>query len=155
VIAAEDAARAYRIRRGDRPNQWPVILVLPQDRLARERPLILATDAFVLTERIDDLLPRIIALSAHRLSVMPAKPAEGSIDIDPRFLRIQRLSARDRAILAELSRGSDNETIADRLAISRSMTKTSVRRVLGVLGVPNRTLAAVFAAAAGFGRAGR
>jgi len=101
MIASVDAARAYRRQRGHLANQWPVIVVLPQAQLMREQPLILATEAFVLTERINDLLPSIIALSADRLSVMPRHEAMRWSEADLPFLRIQQLSAGDGAILAE------------------------------------------------------
>ena len=52
------------------------------------------------------------------------------------------LSAREREILAGLSRGSTNHEIAERLAISLYTVKNHVKRIFKKIGVSNRTQAA-------------
>ncbi len=68
-------------------------------------------------------------LAAFRLQDLPAAEA-----ID--------LSAREREILAGLSRGSTNQEIAESLGISLFTVKNHVKRILKKLGVSNRTQAA-------------
>jgi len=133
---------------------YPVVLVVREDDLFRDRKAIAAADAFVLAERLDSL-PSVIVLSAHRLSVMPKERAGRPLEIDERLRMLPQLSARDRAVLAELAKGSDNGAIASRLAISQSAAKACVRRVIGLLGFRSRAEAGVFAAALDLAGAGR
>ena len=53
-----------------------------------------------------------------------------------------RLSAREREILASLSRGSTNHDIAEALAISLFTVKNHLKRIFRKIGVSNRTQAA-------------
>lgn len=74
-------------------------------------------------------------LAAVRLQGLPAAEAialPSALD----------LSAREREILASLSRGSTNHDIAEGLAISLFTVKNHVKRILKKLGVSNRTQAA-------------
>jgi DNA-binding CsgD family transcriptional regulator len=134
---------------------YRVVLVIGADDLSRERTALASCDSFVVAERIAALLPSIIVLSAHRLSVMPDERTGGPLKVDRRLLMLPRLSKRDRAVLAELAVGSDNGAIAGRLDISEAMAKVCVRRVITLFGFRNRTDAAVFAAALDLGGASR
>jgi DNA-binding NarL/FixJ family response regulator len=58
----------------------------------------------------------------------------------------ERLSDREREILALMAAGHDNRTIAETLFISPHTVKGHVSTILSSLGVANRTLAAVYAA---------
>jgi hypothetical protein len=69
VVATPHAFRA-RQRRGGRRSRIPVILVVREGSLVRERAALSAADSFVLAERLATL-PSIVVLSAHRLAVMP------------------------------------------------------------------------------------
>lgn len=74
-------------------------------------------------------------LAAYRLDDLPAADAIAM----PRGLE---LSAREREILASLSRGSTNNDIAESLAISLFTVKNHVKRIFRKIGVSNRTQAA-------------
>lgn len=74
-------------------------------------------------------------LAAFRLEDLPAAEAIAV----PRALE---LSAREREILASLSRGSTNLDIAEALAISLFTVKNHVKRIFRKIGVSNRTQAA-------------
>lgn len=74
-------------------------------------------------------------LAAFRLEDLPAAEAVAV----PRALE---LSAREREILASLSRGSTNHDIAESLAISLFTVKNHVKRIFRKIGVSNRTQAA-------------
>jgi two-component system, NarL family, response regulator LiaR len=56
-----------------------------------------------------------------------------------------RLSARERDVLAELSRGRSNREIARALTVSEKTVKAHVSAVLAKLGVQDRTQAALIA----------
>jgi transcriptional regulator EpsA len=74
-------------------------------------------------------------LAAFRLDDLPVAQAIAL----PRALE---LSAREREILAGLSRGSTNHDIAEALAISLFTVKNHVKRIFRKIGVSNRTQAA-------------
>jgi DNA-binding NarL/FixJ family response regulator len=58
--------------------------------------------------------------------------------------RVSRLTPREREVLALLSEGGDNDTIAAALVISPETARTHVQNVLGKLGVHSRLEAAAF-----------
>lgn len=58
----------------------------------------------------------------------------------------EQLSGREREILALMTDGHDNRTIAETLFISPHTVKGHVSTILSTLGVANRTQAAVYAA---------
>jgi transcriptional regulator EpsA len=74
-------------------------------------------------------------LASFRLDDLPAADAIAM----PRALE---LSAREREILASLSRGSTNHDIAEALAISLFTVKNHLKRIFRKIGVSNRTQAA-------------
>jgi transcriptional regulator EpsA len=74
-------------------------------------------------------------LAAFRREDLPA----AEVIALPRALE---LSAREREILASLSRGSTNRDIAESLAISLFTVKNHMKRIFRKLGVSNRTQAA-------------
>ena len=63
----------------------------------------------------------------------------------------EQLSGREREILALMTAGQDNRTIAETLFISPHTVKGHVSTILSTLGVANRTQAAVYAARHGLG----
>jgi RNA polymerase sigma factor (sigma-70 family) len=63
----------------------------------------------------------------------------------PAFLALERLTPREREVLASLADGSTNKEIALRLGISPGTVKTHVERLIGKLGVRDRTQAAILA----------
>lgn len=69
IVATPHAFRA-RQRHGRRRSRTPVILVVREGALVRERAALSAADSLVLAERLKTL-PSIVVLSAHRLAVMP------------------------------------------------------------------------------------
>ena len=67
----------------------------------------------------------------------------------------ERLTAREREVLALIALGRSNKRIALELGIAEKTVKTHVGHLLAKLGVPDRTQAALLAVREGIGEAGR
>jgi DNA-binding NarL/FixJ family response regulator len=177
VGEAGDGEAAIREAERLRPDVLLVDLVMPRldgiqtMRLLRERAP--ETRAIVLTSFLDDerLLPAMRAGAAGYLlkNVQPQEPARavraavaGEALIDPtvaarlvqtlesgRDEQAERLTRREREVLALIGRGFANKRIALELDIAEKTVKTHVSHVLAKLGVTDRTQAALYAVRAG------
>lgn len=84
-------------------------------------------------------------LVAHLQGGMPQKPADPPSDLD-------KLTPREKEILACLARGESNKVIARTLDVAESTVKIHVQNILKKLNLSSRVQAAVFAV--GHGMAG-
>ena len=66
-------------------------------------------------------------------------------DRSPVFAALERLTPREREVLDALASGGTNKEIALALGITPGTVKTHVERLIGKLGVRDRTQAAVIA----------
>lgn len=81
--------------------------------------------------------------NAHRLlTERSLQPDQDEVAVDPRF---ERLTRRQSRVLGLLGDGRSNREIAEELSISEGTVKLHVAAVLRVLGVSNRTEAALLA----------
>lgn len=64
---------------------------------------------------------------------------------------LDELTEREREVLALVGRGEANKAIARTLGISERTARTHVSNILGKLGLPSRTQAALFAVREGLG----
>jgi DNA-binding NarL/FixJ family response regulator len=103
-------------------------------------------DAIRAVHRGDPMLaPEAAAAVMAKVADGPAKPADPTApnpDLD-------RLTAREREVLAALGRGLSNRQLADELFISEKTVKTHVSSVLSKLRLTDRTQAALYAVRAG------
>jgi DNA-binding NarL/FixJ family response regulator len=163
-----------------RPDVVLMDLVMPRlggveaMRALRER--VPGTRVIVLTSFIDDehLLPAMRAGAAGYLlkNVQPQELARairtadaGEALIDPavaarlvealaegeRDDRYERLTPREREVLALIGRGFSNKRIALELGVAEKTAKTHVSNLLGKLGLADRTQAALYASRIGRG----
>ena len=63
---------------------------------------------------------------------------------DEALTALDRLTRREREILALLAQGADNQSIAQELVISPETARTHIQKILGKLGVHSRLEAAAF-----------
>jgi two-component system, NarL family, response regulator LiaR len=178
VGEAADGAEAIREAERLRPDVVLIDLLMPKldgaaamRELRRRQP---ATRAIVLTSFADDerLLPAIEAGASGYL-LKHAEPQEvvrairaahaGEALLDPsvaaRLVEAiaqpageqprERLTPREREVLALIARGMSNKLIARELGIAEKTVKTHVGHLLAKLGVTDRTQAALYAVRAG------
>jgi len=178
VAEAADGREAVRTAAELRPDVILMDLVMPRlDGVAAMRELrrrLPSSRVIVLTSFAEDdrLLPAIQAGAAGYLlkDVEPRELARairaahaGEALLDPAVAaRLvdaiaqppgesppDRLTARERQVLALIGRGLSNKLIARELGISEKTVKTHVGHVLAKLGVSDRTQAALHAVRAG------
>ena len=95
----------------------------------------------------EELLGAISQVCAGSLAFPPElmRRVVSSPERSPGFALLERLSPREREVLEALADGGTNKEIAIRLGISPGTVKTHVERLIGKLGVRDRTQAAILA----------
>jgi DNA-binding NarL/FixJ family response regulator len=79
-------------------------------------------------------------------SPLSSKAARHLVESRPRSAPLDRLTGREREILAMLAEGSPNKVIAQRLSIAEKTVKNHVSSILQALEVADRTQAALLMA---------
>jgi DNA-binding NarL/FixJ family response regulator len=101
------------------------------------------TDAIRAVQRGEPMLsPEAAALVMARVAGGAAAPPSDHPDLD-------RLTAREREVLAGLGRGLSNRALAEELFVSEKTVKTHVSSLLAKLRLVDRTQAALFAVRVG------
>ncbi len=173
TVAGEcaDGSSALRAIGALRPDVVLLDLVMPGldglsvlQALGGGGPAVIVLTSFLAEERVLDAvragassyLPKTTAVD-RVVEAVRAAAAGGSV-LDPgiaallvRRLReddpdgpLRALSARERDVLAELSRGRSNREIARNLGLGDQTVKTHVSSILAKLGLQDRTQAAIF-----------
>ncbi|ANK12671.1 response regulator [Erythrobacter neustonensis] len=95
----------------------------------------------------EELLGAIDLVTAGGIAYPPAlmRRAVVAADRSPVFAALERLTPREREVLDALASGGTNKEIALALGITPGTVKTHVERLIGKLGVRDRTQAAVIA----------
>lgn len=108
-----------------------------------------ATGYVLKDARVDDLVAAIEDVLAGRpvfpMDLVTQALASPVRSVDTDTARLARLTVREREILDLVASGATNKTIARALGISPGTVKVHVERVIGKLGVTDRTQAAVLA----------
>jgi DNA-binding NarL/FixJ family response regulator len=101
---------------------------------------------------IVDEVDRVLRGEPRRMSLVPEHaqiPAAGPSSADA-FLAVDRLTPRQREVLALTAAGLSNREIGERLGIAWRTVQKTMERVFRQLGVPNRTQAAMIWVLAGW-----
>jgi DNA-binding NarL/FixJ family response regulator len=167
---AADGREAVRTAAELRPDVILMDLVMPRldgvEAMRELRRRLPSSRVIVLTSFAGDdrLLPAIQAGAAgYLLKDVEPRELAGEALLDPAIAaRLvdalaqppgepppERLTARERQVLALIGRGLSNKLIARELGISEKTVKTHVGHVLAKLGVTDRTQAALHAVRAG------
>jgi DNA-binding NarL/FixJ family response regulator len=178
VGEAEDGAEAVRVTIAAEPDVLLLDLVMPNvdgvEAIGRLRRHGSSTRILVLTSFVaeDQVIPAIRAgadgyllkdvdplelagaiRAVSRGEPMLAPPAAAAVmaavstpSVHP---DIERLTAREREVLAGMGRGLTNRQLADELYVSEKTVKTHVSNILMKLGLADRTQAALFAVRVG------
>ena len=106
------------------------------DRLAQAVELVSAGEALLAPE----VTERLIAEHVTR-----ATGAETGSEAGPRLGTLERLTPREREVLALIARGLSNDEISERLVLSPATVKTHINRTLAKLGLSSRAQLVVVA----------
>lgn len=103
----------------------------------------------------DEVLAALAQVAAGGVAFPPAlmRRAVAEDRTSPPLAAIERLTPRERDVLSALAGGGTNKEIAIALGITPGTVKTHVERLIGKLGVRDRTQAAILATRHGMGRA--
>ena len=93
-------------------------------------------------------------LSGERLRIEPGQGINAPVPTmpdfafpqeEPKSLEAESLTDQERLILSLIAMGNDNQTIMEKLHISKNTLKTHIRNIFSKLGVTDRTQAAIWA----------
>ena len=111
---------------------------MPREELVSTLQAVVAGDALV--------------SPAHLSQVIHHLGAEAGADADSVTAEVNKLTEREREVLALLTEGLTNRQIADTLGVAASTIKTHVQNIMLKTGASDRTQAAVIAVRAGIAR---
>ncbi len=175
VAEAADGAEAVELARRHRPDVVLMDLLMPVmsgvEATATIRRELPDTEVLALTSVIEDTAA-VEALRAGAIGYLLKNTdapqlrravkaaASGQVQLSPQVAAqlvtemralhtAEQLTEREWSVLRLLARGQSNKEIAQALQISETTVKTHVKNVLGKLGVPSRTQAALYAVRVG------
>jgi DNA-binding NarL/FixJ family response regulator len=165
VMPGVDGIEAIRRLRADGPPVGILVLtsfsgaeqVIPAIQAGADGYLLKDAGPGVLTEAIRAvhrgepmLSPEAAAVVMARVAGEPATSGpEGPAGPAPSHPDLDRLTAREREVLAGLGRGLSNRALAAELFVSEKTVKTHVSSLLAKLRLADRTQAALFAVRVG------
>lgn len=146
-----DGVRATERICAQDPAARVVVLTSFSDRERILAALDAGATGYLLKDAEPEELLRGIRSAAAGESPLAPRVASAVLDERRSERPDQRLSAREREVLAHVAAGLPNKLIARRLAISEKTVKAHLTRVFAVLGVTDRTQAALWAQRTGLG----
>jgi DNA-binding NarL/FixJ family response regulator len=141
-VASENWAVA--ISRSRRKSGLPVIFLLGQPQMIDIAPWADLADNLLFREVQSNHMADALTLALEGYVTLP-EGTDFMLPIDMvRYQRLQELSPMEKRVLSCIAEGMTNEAIAEQLGRTETHIKAIVKRILSVLGLRNRTEAAVF-----------
>lgn len=135
---------AVAISRCRKKGGLPVIFLLGQPQMIDIAPWADLADNLLFREVRPGHMPEALSLALEGYVTLP-EGTDFMLPIDMvRFQRLQQLSPMEKKVLSCISQGMTNEAIAVELGRTETHVKAIVKRILSILGLRNRTEAAVF-----------
>lgn len=135
---------AVAISRSRKRGGLPVIFLLGQPQMIDIAPWADLADNLLFRELPAGHMPDALSLALEGYVTLP-KGTDFMLPIDMvRYQRLQHLSPMEKKVLHCISQGMTNEAIAEDLGRTETHVKAIVKRILSILGLRNRTEAAVF-----------
>jgi DNA-binding NarL/FixJ family response regulator len=146
VMPGVDGLEAIRRVLAARPETRVVVLTSYADE-EKVVPAVRAGAAGYLLKDVQpsDLAAAIRTVAAGGALLAPAVTARVLQEVQAGGAPDPGLTAREREVLSLLARGLTNRQIAAELVLSEKTVKTHVSNILGKLGLPDRTQAALYA----------
>jgi DNA-binding NarL/FixJ family response regulator len=146
VMPGVDGLEAIRRVLAARPETRVVVLTSYADE-EQVVPAVRAGAAGYLLKDVQpsDLAEAIRTVAAGGALLAPAVTARVLREVQSGGAPDPGLTAREREVLGLLGRGLTNRQIAAELVLSEKTVKTHVSNILGKLGLPDRTQAALYA----------
>ena len=147
-VAGIDGLEAARQLSDTQPEIAIVILTMHDNADYLRAAIAAGARGFITKDASrEELLAAIDLVTAGGVAYPPAlmRRAVLAADRSPVFAALARLTPREREVLDALASGGTNKEIALALGITPGTVKTHVERLIGKLGVRDRTQAAVIA----------
>lgn len=147
--------------RADRPELRVMMLTVSEDEDDLARALQAGAEGYLLkTSESDQLCDAIVRVSEGQSMISPqmmgklvaalrGQSAPARAEAPPPVQAIDKLSPREREILALIAKGQSNKVIARELAIAETTVKIHVQHIFKKLGLSSRVQAAVYATSLG------
>ncbi len=132
-----------RIRLEDRHDG--LIIVVTREDFRRSPPLMGPRDALLFHDVAPARLALAVRLALAGMSVFPSELVPEKDVAGPVLEGFEQLSEADRAVMAELAFGLDDQQIAERLGHAPEGVRQSVERIFRKLGCRSRTEVALLA----------
>jgi two-component system NarL family response regulator len=146
--AGIDGLEAARLLSDTQPEIAIIILTMHDNADYLRAAIAAGARGFITKDASrDELLAAIDLVAAGGVAYPPSlmRRAVVATGRSPVFAALERLTPREREVLDALASGGTNKEIALALGITPGTVKTHVERVIGKLGVRDRTQAAVIA----------
>lgn len=159
-VRGVDAIPSFR---ADRPDLRVMMLTVSEDEDDLAKALQAGAEAYLLkTSESDQLCDAIVKVSEGQSMISPqmmsklvsalrgqSAPAKAEVKAAPPPQAIDKLSPREREILALIAKGQSNKVIARELAIAETTVKIHVQHIFKKLELSSRVQVAVYATSLG------
>ena len=139
-----EARRTRAARRQIAMANPPVIVLLQDEQLLHGLRMMAPAQRLIFQSHTKDHLAAAIDLALEGYLVIPERLLQQIYSGDMHIYALGKLTLEELSVFALIGQGMTNTQIATTMQVPVSRTKSSVRSVIGKLGMTNRTDVAVF-----------